>query len=68
MSNIRQSPSKRRVLLVLAFLTSAIAACDARVTAPAEIHRASVKPAAIDGDTASCRRGWIIVTGAYVCL
>ena len=66
MSNVSQS-SQRRIVLVLALLASAIAACDSRATAPAEIRRAPTTPAAIEGDTTNCQRGWVIVTGAYVC-
>ena len=67
MSKVRQSTSRRRVIFALALLTSAIAGCDARVTAPGDIRRAPMTPAAIIGDTTSCQRGWVIITGAYVC-
>lgn len=70
MSNVRQCPPlprQRRVLLALVLLAAAAAACDAGTTAPAEIRRAQTKPAAIEGDTLSCNRGWVIITGVYVC-
>ena len=67
MSTVRHRSSPRRVLVALALLTAAIAACDARSTAPAEIRSAPFKPAAIIGDTTSCQRGWVVITGAYVC-
>ena len=54
-------------LLALALLASAIAACDASTTAPAELRRVPTKPAAIEGDTTACQRGWVVITGAYVC-
>ena len=67
MSKVRQSPSRRRVVFALALITSAIAGCDARSTAPTQVRRAPVTPAAIEGDTLSCKRGWVIITGQYVC-
>ena len=67
MSKVRQAPPQRRVVLALALLSAAIAACDARTTAPAEIRRAPTRPAAIEGDTLECKRGWTIIAGAYVC-
>jgi hypothetical protein len=66
MSNVRQS-SQRRIALVALLLASAVAACDARATAPAELRRAQAKPAAIEGDTLKCRQGWVIINGVYVC-
>jgi hypothetical protein len=66
MSNVRQS-SRRRVTLALVLLASAIAACDARATAPAPIRPAATKPAGIEGDTLRCLSGWVIITGVYVC-
>jgi len=67
MSTVRQSSRQRRVILALALLTSAVAACDAGTTAPAGIRPAAMKPAAIEGDTLTCKRGWVIINGAYVC-
>ena len=68
MSIVRQRPAQRRVLLALALLlTGAVAACDASTTAPTELRRAQTKPAAIEGDTLSCNRGWVIIAGWYVC-
>lgn len=67
MSKVRHSSPRRRVVLALALLASALAACDARVTAPAEIRRAPATPAAFEGDTLSCRRGWAIIAGVVVC-
>ena len=61
------SHSQRRVVLALALLTCAIAACDTRATAPAEIRRAATKPSAVEGDTTLCRQGWTIINGRYVC-
>jgi cytochrome oxidase assembly protein ShyY1 len=67
MSKVRQSLTQRRNALVLILLSAAIAACDARATAPAALRPALSKPAAIEGDTLQCKRGWVIVTGTYVC-
>lgn len=68
MSNNRQSLPSRRVPLTLALLlTAALAACDTRATAPTELRRAAATPAAIEGDTTQCLRGWVIVHGVYVC-
>lgn len=70
MSKVRQCPPlapQRRVLLALVLLAVAAAACDAGATAPAGIRPARTKPAAIEGDTLSCNRGWVIITGVYVC-
>lgn len=67
MSKVRHCAPRRRVLLALALLSCAIAACDAGTTAPAELRRAPAKPAAIEGDTLSCKHGWTIITGVYVC-
>ena len=67
MSKALQFQAPRRVVLALALLASAIAACDARVTAPAELRRAPATPAALEGDTLSCKRGWTIVAGVVVC-
>ena len=67
MSTVRHTPRQRRVVLALALLTASIAACDAGSTAPAPLRPAPKTPAAIEGDTLRCLRGWIIITGAYVC-
>ena len=68
MSIVRQRSSQRRVFLALALLlTGAIAACDASATAPTQLRPAQAKPAAIVGDTLGCLRGWVLITGAYVC-
>ena len=67
MSTVRQSLPQRRVVLALALLAGAIAACDRSATAPIETHRARTTPAVIEGDTLSCLRGWVIIAGAYVC-
>jgi hypothetical protein len=67
MSNVRRSSPRGRILLALALLTGAIAACDASPTAPAGTRRAPTKPAAIEGDTLRCLSGWVIITGVYVC-
>ena len=70
MSAVRQLvrvASHRRAAIALAFLAASIAACDAGPTAPAPLRPAPKTPAAIEGDTLRCLRGWIIITGAYVC-
>ena len=72
MSTVRQFArvvSQRRVAIAFALLTSSIAACDGRPTAPAslEVRRAPAAPAAIEGDTLRCLKGWVIVSGFYVC-
>lgn len=66
MSKVRQS-SQRRIVLAFALLASAIAACDSRATAPAEMRRAPAAANEIAGDTTACQRGWVVITGAYVC-
>ena len=72
MSTVRQLvrvASQRRAAIAFAFLTVAIAACDAHPTAPAtvELRRAPSAPAAIEGDTLRCLKGWIVINGFYVC-
>jgi hypothetical protein len=67
MSTVRQSLTQRRVVLALALLAGAIAACDGSATAPAEMRRVPTQPAATEGDTTQCRRGWVIIAGVYVC-
>ena len=72
MSTVRQLvrvASHRRAAIALAFLAASIAACDAGPTAPAPapLRPAPTTPAAIEGDTLRCLRGWIIITGVYVC-
>ena len=59
---------QRRVAIAFALLTSTIAACDAAPTSPAtQLRRAPAAPAAIEGDTLQCLKGWVIITGVYVC-
>ena len=67
MSNVRHRPPQRRVVLGLALLATAIVACEAGTTAPGDIRPAPTQPAAIEGDTLGCTRGWVIITGVYVC-
>ena len=57
---------RRRVILALALLACAITACDSRATAPSEIRRVPTTPAAFEGDTLSCKRGWAIIAGVVV--
>lgn len=62
--------SRTRRLAGLAFFlaaTAAVAACDAGVTAPAPVAPAHAPPAAIEGDTTRCLRGWVVIVGHYVC-
>ena len=71
MSAVRQLGrvvSQCRVAIAFALLTSTIAACDAAPTSPApQLRRAPAAPAAIEGDTLQCLKGWVIITGVYVC-
>ena len=72
MSTVRQLVrvvSQRRAAIAFALLTASIAACDARPTAPAaaELRRAPSAPAAIEGDTLRCLKGWVVINGFYVC-
>jgi len=67
MSTVRPSRAQARVVLALALLTAAIAACDRGAASPTELRPATARPAAIEGDTLRCLKGWIIINGAYAC-
>ena len=59
---------RRRAALASFLLAAAtVAACDASVTAPAPVSPAGIRPAAIEGDTTRCLRGWVVINGWYVC-
>ena len=62
--------SGRRVNARLAFVllaVAAIAACDRSPTEPVAGMRARSALVSIEGDTLSCRFGWQVVNGRYVC-
>ena len=71
MSTVRQLiriASQRRAAIAFALLTATVAACDGAPTSPApQLRRAPAAPAAIEGDTLQCLKGWVIITGVYVC-
>lgn len=59
---------RRAVLAFFLLAAAAVVACDARVTGPVPVAPAQVPPAAIEGDTTGCLRGWVIIAGHYVCV
>lgn len=55
--------------LALALVATLVAAaCDRSPTAPTPEMRTASAVASIEGDTLSCRNGWIVVNGRYECL
>lgn len=60
-----RTATTRLALVLLAAVV--VAACDHAPTAPAAMRAASAV-ASIEGDTLSCRNGWIVVNGRYECL
>lgn len=63
------SARRNTARLALALVaTLAVAACDRSPTAPVAGMRAASAVASIEGDTLSCRSGWIVVNGRYECL
>jgi hypothetical protein len=67
--SVVQSLQPRRLLLAAGVLfVAAIAACDRSPTAPGSaLSKSTARAYTIEGDTTSCRNGWIVVQGRYQC-
>lgn len=59
------SRAARLALVLTAVLT--LAACDAALTEPSPTMRAAGRVAHEGDDTLTCRSGWQVVGGRYVC-
>lgn len=63
--SVRRNTARLAIALVA---TLVVAACDRSPTAPVAGVRAASGVASIEGDTLSCRNGWIVVNGRYECV